>query len=68
VAVVWVTRPRTRLTVSPKADFKLTARTPAAILGRINAPGAETAVKEWIEKFGITDPEQQLRLVARPVK
>jgi hypothetical protein len=42
--------------------------TPAAILGRINAPDAGTAVKEWIEKFGITDPEQQQRLVARPVK
>jgi hypothetical protein len=24
--------------------------------------------KEWIEKFNITDPEQQQRLVARPVK
>ena len=31
--------------------------TPAAILGRINAPDAESAVKEWIEKFEITDPE-----------
>jgi hypothetical protein len=42
--------------------------TPAAILGRINAPDAETAAKEWIEKFGITDPQQQQRLVARLVK
>jgi hypothetical protein len=43
--------------------------TPAAILGRINAPNAETAVKEWIEKFGITDSQQQQqRLVARLVK
>ena len=42
--------------------------TPAAILGRIKAPTAESAIKEWIEKFGITDPEQQRRLVARPVK
>jgi hypothetical protein len=31
--------------------------TPAAILGRIEAPDAESAVKEWIEKFEITDPE-----------
>ena len=31
--------------------------TPAAILGRINAPDAESAVNEWIEKFEITDPE-----------
>jgi hypothetical protein len=36
--------------------------TPAAILGRIKAPDAESAVKEWIEKFGITDREQQQRL------
>lgn len=42
--------------------------TPAAILGRIKAPTAESAVKEWIERFDITDPEQQSRLVARPVK
>jgi hypothetical protein len=42
--------------------------TPATILGRIKAPDAESAVKEWIEKFGITDPQQQERLVARPVK
>ena len=42
--------------------------TPAAILGRIKAPDADSAIKEWIEKFDITDPEQQSRLVARPVK
>ena len=42
--------------------------TPAAILARIKAPDAESVVKEWIEKFNITDPEQQSRLVARPVK
>jgi Phage tail protein (Tail_P2_I) len=42
--------------------------TPAAILGRIKAPDAESAIREWIEKFDITDPEQQSRLVARPVK
>jgi hypothetical protein len=32
------------------------------------AADAESAVKEWIEKFDITDPQQQERLVARPVK
>jgi len=42
--------------------------TPAAILGRIEAPDAETAIKKWIETYDITDPEQQRRLVARPVK
>jgi hypothetical protein len=42
--------------------------TPAAVLGRIAAPDAESAVKKWIETYGITDREQQQRLVARPVK
>ena len=41
---------------------------PAAILGRSKAPDAESAVKEWIEKLNITDPQQQQRLVARPMK
>ncbi len=56
----------------PHSEFLSRDRTRAAIFGRINAPDAKTAVKEWIEKFGITDPEQQerlvARLVARPVK
>ena len=47
---------------------RLPVGTPAAILGRIKAPDAERAVEEWIEKFGIPDPQQQQRLVARPVK
>ena len=42
--------------------------TPAAILGRIAAPDADSAIKKWIEAYGITDPEQQQRLVARLVK
>jgi hypothetical protein len=42
--------------------------TPAAILGRIKAPDAESAVKEWIEKFNITDEELRKRLTARRVK
>jgi len=42
--------------------------TPAAILGRIEAPDAESAIKKWIETYDITDPQQQQRLVARLVK
>jgi hypothetical protein len=52
----------------PTWEISRIKATPAAILGRINAPDAETAVKEWIEKFGITDREQQQRLMARPLK
>jgi hypothetical protein len=42
--------------------------TPAAVLGRIEAPDAESAIQKWIETYGITDPDQQKRLAARPVK
>ena len=57
--------------VHPKEDVWEISRikfTPAAVLGRINAPDAESAVKEWIEKFNITNEEHQQRLVARRVK
>jgi len=42
--------------------------TPAAILGRIEAPDSEGAIKKWIETYDISDPQQQQRLVARLVK
>jgi hypothetical protein len=42
--------------------------TPATVLGRISALDAKTAIKEWIEKYQITDEEQQMRLAARRVK
>ncbi len=38
--------------------------TPAAVIGLIEAPDAETAIKEAIVKFEINDSEQQKRLVA----
>ena len=44
---------------SPAPKISRIKGTPAAILGRIKAPDAEAAVKEWIEKFNITDPQQQ---------
>jgi hypothetical protein len=42
--------------------------TPAALIGHVEAPDAEQAIKEAIRQFGITDPEQQKRLAAQPVK
>jgi hypothetical protein len=42
--------------------------TPAVEIGWVDAPDAETAIKEAIERYGITDREQQKRLVARRVK
>jgi hypothetical protein len=41
--------------------------TPAVEVGWVDAPDAETAIKEAIERYGITDREQQKRLVARRV-
>ena len=38
---------------------------PAAFVGRVYAPDAETAIKRAIEEFGITNPEHQKRLVAQ---
>jgi hypothetical protein len=42
--------------------------TPAAIIGHVEAPDAESAIKEAIKRFNITDPEQENRLAARRVK
>jgi hypothetical protein len=42
--------------------------TPAALVGYVEAPDAERAIEEAIRAFGITDPEQQKRLAALPVK
>jgi hypothetical protein len=41
--------------------------TPAVEVGWVDAPDAATAIKEAIERYGITDREQQKRLVARRV-
>jgi len=41
---------------------------PAAVIGHVQAPDAEQAIKEAIREFGITDPEHQKRLAAQPVK
>ena len=39
--------------------------TPATFIGSVEAPDAETAIKRAIEKFDITDPQQQKRLIAQ---
>ena len=39
--------------------------TPAADLGIVEAPDAETAIKVAVEKFKIANPEQQKRLMAQ---
>ena len=41
--------------------------TPAAEIGTVEAPDAESAIKEAIRVYGINDAEQQKRLAARRV-
>jgi hypothetical protein len=41
--------------------------TPAAYVGRVHAPDAQSAIKKVIVEFEITDREHQKRLVARRV-
>lgn len=38
--------------------------TPAAYVGMVYAPDEKTAIQRAIEDFGITNPEQQKRLIA----
>jgi predicted chitinase len=42
--------------------------TPAALVGHVEAPNAEQAVKAAIEKYEITNPHEQARLAAQRVK
>jgi hypothetical protein len=42
--------------------------TPAALIGHVQAPDADQAIKEAISKYAITDPDEQNRLAAQRVK
>jgi hypothetical protein len=42
--------------------------TPAALIGHVEAPDAEQAIREAIRQFGIAEPEQRKQLAAQPVK
>jgi hypothetical protein len=39
--------------------------TPAKLLGHVEAPDEESAIKQAIEEFGITNPQLQKRLLAQ---
>jgi hypothetical protein len=41
--------------------------TPAVEVGTVEARDAESAIKEAIKYYGITDPEHQARLAARRI-
>ena len=59
--------PRTRTHTRTWAISRIKG-TPAVVLGHVEAADADSAIKEAIKKFEITDPVQQQRLAARPVK
>ena len=42
--------------------------TPARLIGYVQAPDAEQAVKEAIARYGIDNPQEQARLAAQRVK
>jgi hypothetical protein len=54
-------------TKQPRWRIALIKSTPAAELGTITAPDAETAIRKAIEEWQITEPHRQQRLFARRV-
>jgi hypothetical protein len=57
--------PRTKL-----YEWRITriCATPAALIGHVQAPDADLAIKAAIEKYGIRNPQEQTRLAAQRVK
>jgi hypothetical protein len=58
-------RPITR-TASPLYEWRIIRlkKTPAALLGYVNAPDQEQAIRKAIVSFGVTDPTHQSRPMA----
>ena len=50
-----------------RVQVALCRGTPAADVGTVEAPDAEAGIKAAIEKYNITKPEQQSRLVAQRI-
>jgi hypothetical protein len=51
-------------------DWRITRirATPAALIGYVEAPDADQAIKEAIAKYEISNPHHQARLAAQRVK
>jgi hypothetical protein len=52
----------------PRWRISLIKATPAAVIGYVEAPDAETAIAKAIEEFKITDPQKQRRLIAQQLE
>jgi hypothetical protein len=50
---------------SKRWRISLIKATPAATIGYVEAPDAESAIKKAIEEFKITDTQKQRRLIAQ---
>jgi hypothetical protein len=53
------------MTTLPNWRISLIKATPAKVIGYVEAPDAESAIKKAIEEFKITDPQKQRRLIAQ---
>jgi 1,2-phenylacetyl-CoA epoxidase PaaB subunit len=64
--------PETTMAKKPVQDYSWRISrirgTPAAEVGTVQAPDAEMAIQVAIEKYKITDPEKQKRLVAQRLR
>jgi hypothetical protein len=50
---------------SKRWRISLIKATPARLIGHVEAPDAESAIKKAIEEFKITDPYGRRRLIAQ---
>ena len=46
-------------------NWPMIKSTPAALVGYVDAPDAESAIQKAIEEFEIKDPQKQRRLIAQ---
>jgi hypothetical protein len=62
-------RQKAKPAAAPLHKWRITRikATPAITLGTVEAADAEGAIKAAVEKFGISDPWQQSRLVAQRI-
>jgi hypothetical protein len=51
--------------VSKRWHISLIKATPARLIGHVEAPDEESAIKKAIEEFKITDPDVRRRLIWR---
>jgi 1,2-phenylacetyl-CoA epoxidase PaaB subunit len=63
-------RPSKRTAAAPLYEWRVVRlkKSPAALIGYVNAPDQKQAIAKAIDAFGITDPQRQARLSAYKVR